>query len=107
LTTLACGRANSGCNRRAAKRRRVDDGGNREGARRGGTDAEVEIGPATAEPATDVAPNVVPEPATKGNPAKVEAPAASGSVKTREQLYKIYYTALTKFNAAKKENPRT
>ena len=71
-----------------------------------GLTPKVEIGPATAVPATDVAPNVVPVPATKGDPAKIEAPAATGAVKTREQLYKMYYEALTKFNAAKKENPR-
>jgi len=70
-----------------------------------GLTPKVEIGAATAEPATDVASNVVPEPVAKGD-TKVDGPAASGSVKTREQLYKMYYTALTKFNAAKKENPR-
>jgi hypothetical protein len=42
----------------------------------------------------------------KNETAKVEAAVSTGSIKSREQLFKMYYAALTKYHTDKKENPR-
>ncbi|MCY3023422.1 MAG: DUF2225 domain-containing protein [Planctomycetota bacterium] len=75
---------------------------------------------AVALKAAGIAASEVPAPVAPVEPAKAaaaaqdripepQAPAAkaAGSVKTREALYKMYYAAISRYRADKKENPPT